>query len=314
MKYLFILLAVFNYNVVYSQKYQPLVEEGKYWIYFFKGGGDNPCNFNWIVGAQIHHFGIDTLINDTIYKKVLVSRLKQGAPMSAPVLPYEITSTIVMGYIREDTLTKKVYLIPNGYFYNPCKEEIRENLFFDFSLEQGDTLNECLRNSIERFGNPDVPFYPVVDSVKYEIDQFGIKRKHFYSFGYFEPCYFLHSPGFVMEGFGFLDGPFRGGIDRELINYCEGTLADCNIISSTKDITTNSNQLKIYPNPTNSLLHIDGLNAEASIIIQHINGQIIKTVTTIDSQIDISDLPNALYIFEIQNKDVNERHKVVKIE
>ena len=290
MKYLFIFLFFTITNQVCAQKYQPLVEEGKYWIYEHYGTGDNPCDYRWTNNAEIHHFGIDTLISDTFYKKVLISRLKLVTSMGPVVRPYEITSTNVMGFIREDTLTKKVYLIPNGYFYNPCKEELKENLLFDFSLEQGDTLNECLRNSIERFGNPDVPFYPVVDSVKYEIDQFGIKRKHFYSFGYFDQCNFWHVPGYIMEGFGFLDGPFRGDINRELITYCEGTLADCNIISSTKDIVTNSNQLKIYPNPATEFIsfYLDQHSSQKvnQYCIRDMSGQLIKGMRPITSDIN----------------------------
>ncbi|HMR89607.1 MAG TPA: T9SS type A sorting domain-containing protein [Saprospiraceae bacterium] len=87
-----------------------------------------------------------------------------------------------------------------------------------------------------------------------------------------------------------------------------------NIISNTKDITIKNNQLKIHPNPTNSLIHIQGLQEEANVRIQNINGQVIKTINTTDSQVDISDLTNGLYIFEIQNKHLMERHKILKIE
>ncbi len=73
-------------------------------------------------------------------------------------------------------------------------------------------------------------------------------------------------------------------------------------------------ELKIHPNPTNNLIHIQGLQEEAKVSIKNINGQIVKTVTTTDGQIDISDIPNGLYIFAIQNKYVKERHKVVKVE
>ena len=86
------------------------------------------------------------------------------------------------------------------------------------------------------------------------------------------------------------------------------------IKTSTKDISIKNNQLKIHPNPTNSIIHIQGLQEEAKVNIQDINGQGIKAVVTSDGQVDISELPNGLYIFEIKNKQVIERHKVLKIE
>jgi hypothetical protein len=87
-----------------------------------------------------------------------------------------------------------------------------------------------------------------------------------------------------------------------------------NIVSSTKEIAIATKKLKIHPNPTNSLIHIQGLQEEANVRIQNINSQVIKTVTTTDGQVDISGLSNGLFIFEIQNKYVTERHKILKIE
>ncbi len=191
-------------------------------------------------------------------------------------------------------MAKKIFLLPNDNFFNPCKEELRENLLFDFSIEQGDTLNECLRNSVERFGNPDEPFYPKVDSVKYEIDQYGIKRKHFYSFGYFEQCNFLHAPGFVMEGFGFSDGPFRGLINRKLINYCEGTLSDCNIISSTKDTPfDNNSRITISPNPSSEFITIE--TALDINVVEIINQNGISVLKGNNKEIDVSNLITGVY-------------------
>jgi hypothetical protein len=84
-----------------------------------------------------------------------------------------------------------------------------------------------------------------------------------------------------------------------------------NIVGTSDEL---ENQLKIHPNPTSSIIYIQGLQEESQVIIQHINGHVIKTLATTDGQVDISELPNGLYIFEIQNKHIKERHKVLKIE
>ncbi len=110
----------------------------------------------------------------------------------------------------------------------------------------------------------------------------------------------------IVEGSNFDKGGWRG-----LIKIASD---DLGLIVGTTESNNIHTRLKIHPNPTNSIIHIQGLQEEAKVRIQHINGQVIKTVTTTDGQVDISDLPNGLYIFEIQNKDVKERHKVVKIE
>lgn len=110
----------------------------------------------------------------------------------------------------------------------------------------------------------------------------------------------------IIDGNNFDRGGWNGLLKIESV--------DLGLIVGTTESNTMSSKLKISPNPTNSIIHIQGLQEEAKVNIQDINGQVIKTVTTTDGQVDISELPNGLYIFEIQNKQVIERHKVLKIE
>ena len=87
-----------------------------------------------------------------------------------------------------------------------------------------------------------------------------------------------------------------------------------NIISSTKDELISKNNLKLYPNPTSEIVRIENLEAPASIIISNINGQIVKQLNNVQSEVNISDLPSGMYIFDIRNKEISERHKIVKVE
>jgi len=305
MKYLFIFLFFTIINQVYAQKYQPLVEEGKYWIYGHYN--TNLCIQMGQKSTEIRYFSGDTIIQGRSYKKLVSSFVPPN------VLPYKIISKQSLCYMREDTLQRKVFLYNIDEIVFPCVDS-SEVCIWDFSLQIGDTLPDCLFSIFNPVDFGEDKKY-VVDSIKLMKNYFNLNLNHFYYHG-IPPgiCgdLSLNTVNFV-EGFGMEDGPIYKRFGTYLINYCEGTLADCNIISSTKDFATNSNQLKIHPNPSNNIIHIDGLQAEANVQAQNINGQIIKTVTTIDSQVDISDIPSGLYIFEIQNKDVKERHKVVKI-
>jgi hypothetical protein len=87
-----------------------------------------------------------------------------------------------------------------------------------------------------------------------------------------------------------------------------------NIISDTKDIDITSNKLKLYPNPTSSLVKISHLEIPASIKILDMNGNIIKQMNSTANEVDISDLPSGMYIFDIRNREISERHKIVKVE
>ncbi len=293
MKYLYTLIFFVSFYQAYSQKYQPLVEEGKYWIYqFLQQPEGSACIFNWTEKAEIHHFGKDTLLGSISYKEILNSSLKLTGVMGSVKIPFEMVQTKVMGYIREDTMSKKIYVLPNNLFTSPCNEEYTENLLYDFSLVQGDSINECLAYYIYQL--QDQFEYPKIDSIKLELDFQGKLRNHFYSFGYFEPCNFWHGPGYIMEGFGFNDGPFRGPINRQLINYCEGTKEQCNIIiSSTKETPITNDKITITPNPTPEFIKIETPFDIKKIEIVDRNGRII--LTSIEKEIDLSNLISGTY-------------------
>ena len=64
--------------------------------------------------------------------------------------------------------------------------------------------------------------------------------------------------------------------------------------------------ISIYPNPTNGLLNINGLNpiTANSISIFNSVGMMVKSieVTTESIKMDIGDLPNGIYILRVQNE------------
>lgn len=292
MKYLFALILLVDFYHTEAQKYHPLVEEGKYWIYqYLQQPEGSACIFNWTEKAEIHHFGKDTLLGNISYKEILNSSLKLTGVMGSVKIPFEIDQTKVMGYVREDTTTKMIYVLPNNLFTSPCNDEYTENLLFDFSLLQGDSINECLAYYI--YQSRDQFEYPKIDSIKLELDFQGKLRNHFYSFGYFEPCNFWHVPGYIIEGFGFKDGPFRGPLNRQLITYCEGTLSDCNIISTTKNTQLNNIKMVIIPNPSVEFITIEtALDINVVEIIDQ-NGNIVLKKT--DKEIDVSNLIPGVY-------------------
>jgi hypothetical protein len=87
-----------------------------------------------------------------------------------------------------------------------------------------------------------------------------------------------------------------------------------NVVSGTKDGELVTNKLKLYPNPSAGILKIDHLELPASIKISDMNGRMIKQINNIISEVNISDFPVGMYIFAIKNKEISERHKIVKVE
>lgn len=90
--------------------------------------------------------------------------------------------------------------------------------------------------------------------------------------------------------------------------------AKMGIISNTKDVKPTSNIFKLYPNPSSGIVKIENLVSPTTIHISDINGQLVKIITNGEHEINISDLPKGMYIFDISSNEIKERHKIVKVE
>jgi hypothetical protein len=73
------------------------------------------------------------------------------------------------------------------------------------------------------------------------------------------------------------------------------------------------NQIEIYPNPTNSLIHIKSPNSPIiKIEIFNSLGQSIKRIRNNFDTINISDLPNGLYILKLATEFGMVNKKIIK--
>jgi alpha-tubulin suppressor-like RCC1 family protein len=89
-----------------------------------------------------------------------------------------------------------------------------------------------------------------------------------------------------------------------------------NITCSNLSIDENSalfNEIKIYPNPSNDFVTIETPNEEANKVVLY-DIFLIKSysVTLLDNKIDISDLPQGVYIIKISTDSTTYFSKIVK--
>ncbi len=71
------------------------------------------------------------------------------------------------------------------------------------------------------------------------------------------------------------------------------------------DTRTNSQQYRIYPNPTNDILHIDGLKKNTIITINDITGREIASMKQNNNSFMINHLPKGIYLISIQEENKN---------
>lgn len=281
-KYIFALIFFVGISQTNAQQYHPLVKEGKYWIY-----GHYDYSNCFLMGqrfSEIRYFEGDTIILDNQYKKLISAHSKLNNSQ------YEIYEKKTVCYMREDTLQQKVFMINSDYDVFPCTGSV-EICIWDFSLKQGDTLAQCAQNMFLPF-EIDGQQYCIIDSV--QTDPSG---KVLYSKGVIPgTCGDLSiSNVFYVEGHGMDVGPIFRKFNVLYHNYCEGTLADCNIIiSSTQNgLIDNNNKISITPNPTTDFIKMQTPFDITKIEIVDRNGRII--LTSIEKEIDLSGLISGTY-------------------
>ncbi len=80
------------------------------------------------------------------------------------------------------------------------------------------------------------------------------------------------------------------------------------------DIDNLSNNIQIFPNPSNGIFTIAGDDI-VSIDIINIKGEIIRSDQNIsqkNNNLDISDMPNGIYFIKINSKLSSELRKIIK--
>ncbi|HFD33048.1 MAG TPA: T9SS type A sorting domain-containing protein [Gammaproteobacteria bacterium] len=82
------------------------------------------------------------------------------------------------------------------------------------------------------------------------------------------------------------------------------------MITSTREI--DKEKVKIYPNPTNEMVHIDGINTDVEYQLYSLSSQIIKQGTTTNKAIDLENAGFFILKVKVDGKWIIK--SVVKIE
>jgi hypothetical protein len=84
---------------------------------------------------------------------------------------------------------------------------------------------------------------------------------------------------------------------------------------STSDVSLDDDEIILYPNPTSGELHIKTKNNLSKINVYNQSGALVKTISVDDNSIElnvnVNDLPKALYLFELQTDAKKVWKKVV---
>lgn len=284
---------MFVFCVVHlSQAQSPFLEPNKYWIYQSYNTNDVPQS----IGASALTIGKDTVVNAIEYKQIIEFQLDgshncQFPPCFEPHYPYELISNgIPIALMREDQEEGKLYVISEEHCSNG-----EENLMYDFDLMIGDSIINCLRESMVLIDEQD---RGIVEEYGVE-NLFNQDRQIQYTTGLVDPLGLAFWDTVrIIQGIGHEWLGILGDSSSKLIDVCY--VANCDILSSTKE-PIDHQLIHIYPNPTSDKLMIsDELsnNGYAFRIFSSF-GIEISAGTSSGNSIDVSLLPEGYYFGEI---------------
>jgi hypothetical protein len=201
--------------------------------------------------------------------------------------------------MREDTITRKVYVYDE--LENP-----HDQIFYDFSLEVGDTLHSLI-NGNNTF---------VVSSIENVTLQNGEIRRMFI-FNNMDAEYYVESLGGSQGLFNSIGEPIgnEGGyfcISENGTNLwgfnCNYFFVGINQIN-TKDI------LSFTLNPTKSYLniHLNKTLHNITFSLWDMSGQLItlKTITETETQVDLNGIPPGLYLAQFVFDEGTVNSKII---
>jgi len=85
--------------------------------------------------------------------------------------------------------------------------------------------------------------------------------------------------------------------------------------SSIPNTNQNASIFKVYPNPSNGIFYISNFDSVASKwTLTSLNGAVLKSSSVYNTTaiVDISDLPNGIYLLNMRSASENSTHKIVK--
>jgi len=276
-------LMLINSNIS-AQSYHPLIRPNTYWDVQFTDG--SICDLS---GGIQYFFQGDTIISGITYNKVYGLGIVAVNPGPyCPPYAIDTNQPLLYFFMREDTTEKKVYKIG--------LHDTVEDLYYDFSLEHGDTLKS---NYAYMFGST-----YIVDSVDWISLNNGELRKRF---RLNNGEYYVESIGGGSKGFAqYINNTFGGASIQECVNENGVQLWYYDPCFGTLGIEQHRNDLKfeISPNPftTSAQINFNQTYKTIALEVYDIEGKLLLQNHYTDcKQIELKrgNLSEGLYFLKI---------------
>lgn len=285
--------------ISFGQTYHPLIENNKFWDVMYSDG-----SFCGALKGFRYYFQGDTLMGGQQYHVLhaySVVSTNTIVPFFCPPFAVDTNQKSIAGFIREDTIARKVYI---NYKKNNVNHD---TLLYDFSITKGDTLKAYYSKN-------------VIDSVGVTTLLNGESRKIFYIHGTApNKSYYIEGVGGSMGIITPLYMPLGGQGELVCVTQnnvrlwgqgCFGLLTGINTISGNYFLT-------ITPNPSQDFIRINRGKATPAIFYMYdFTGRLVvsEKLTSTFELIDIRQFVSGVYFYNCQyNESENVSGKIVVV-
>jgi hypothetical protein len=301
-------------------QYKKLIDENKLWV--INCSYYNHGDFNYYEGEFFYYeyFKGDTIIQNSTYKKLYHQKFYDHH--NDFYYPPATTDTTLqppdlVGLVREDTITQKVYFIDLLMNMLPAEE-----LLFDFKLTLGDTMSTpCYSPYSFPTNNP-------IDSIG-EVVLFNNDTCQISYFDYNQTVIMSGiTSNFMIEGVGGPGGvympfdmtPITQDLNRTLVCYKENSVNLFGPCDQPKYYTsinelTKKIDLSFYPNPSTGYFSAsEPLKKSATITILNYLGEQVQTLKFNANERVEFNIEGAagIYLIQIKTPNATITNKVLK--
>lgn len=258
-KILFVLLIVLaSYSKAQTTTYHQFPDSSAVWNVI----AYEPCGFYFNVTQSSYSIFMDgdTVLNGLTYHRLSVPIFESSAPVGCPQSGSWTSPGYSIGFIREDTSLKKVYIKRNI--------STQEELLYDFNMEVGDTLQGYIANPTE---------VDVVQSIDSVLVGSGYRKRWNinipYQINFIEGIGSIaglveRSPGNITDQSNYLTTCFT---QNNIHLYVSGNF-NCNLIDNVTNQINDQEFFSVHPNPFNEIATVSH-----NLPVENLEGSLYNT-------------------------------------